>query len=78
MGSVTGPGRVLRSAQRLPLGAITPASTRPSTRSRGSVVLRTPSALPLDDYAQLRRTGAFLLIDEQSGNTLAAGLVGEG
>ena len=44
----------------------------------GSVVLRTPSALPLDDYAQLRRTGAFLLIDEQSGNTLAAGLVGEG
>ena len=44
----------------------------------GSVVLRTPSALPLDDYAQLRRTGAFLLIDEQSGNTLAAGLLGEG
>ncbi|WP_144790157.1 sulfate adenylyltransferase subunit 1 [Kocuria palustris] len=43
----------------------------------GRVTLRTPSALPLDDYSELRRTGAFLLIDEQSGGTLAAGLVGE-
>lgn len=43
----------------------------------GTVSLRTASALPLDDYAALRRTGAFLLIDAQSGNTLAAGLVGD-
>ncbi|KAA9393888.1 sulfate adenylyltransferase [Kocuria coralli] len=43
----------------------------------GTVTLRTASPLPLDDYADLRRTGAFLLIDSQSGNTLAAGLVGE-
>lgn len=41
----------------------------------GSVTLRTASALPLDDYSGLRRTGAFLLIDEQTGATLAAGLV---
>ncbi|MDO5619225.1 sulfate adenylyltransferase subunit 1 [Kocuria sp.] len=43
----------------------------------GAVTVRTASPLPLDDYADLRRTGAFLLIDSQSGNTLAAGLVGE-
>ncbi|ROZ62189.1 sulfate adenylyltransferase [Kocuria soli] len=43
----------------------------------GTVTLRTASPLPLDDYSDLRRTGAFLLIDSQSGNTLAAGLVGE-
>lgn len=43
----------------------------------GAVTLRTASPLPLDDYSDLRRTGAFLLIDAQSGNTLAAGLVGQ-
>ena len=32
--------------------------------------------LPVDDYADVRATGSFLLIDPPTGNTLAAGLVG--
>ena len=31
-----------------------------------------------DDYKVNRRTGSFLLIDPAGGNTLAAGLVGNG
>jgi sulfate adenylyltransferase subunit 1 len=41
------------------------------------VGLRTADPLPVDDYADIRATGSFLLIDPASGNTLAAGLVGE-
>ena len=40
------------------------------------VHLRTADRLPVDDYAEIRATGSFLLIDPPSGNTLAAGLVG--
>ena len=40
------------------------------------VVLRTADPLPVDDYADVRATGSFLLIDPPTGNTLAAGLVG--
>jgi sulfate adenylyltransferase subunit 1 len=40
------------------------------------VGLRTADALPVDDYADVRTTGSFLLIDPPTGNTLAAGLVG--
>ncbi|MBW4095692.1 MAG: sulfate adenylyltransferase [Acidobacteria bacterium] len=43
----------------------------------GSAQLRVASALPLEPYAQHRRTGAFLVIDPQDGNTLAAGLIKE-
>ncbi|ACU75162.1 sulfate adenylyltransferase, large subunit [Catenulispora acidiphila DSM 44928] len=43
----------------------------------GRVRLRTASPLPLDDYAEHRRTGSFLLIDESDGTTLTAGMVGE-
>jgi sulfate adenylyltransferase subunit 1 len=42
----------------------------------GRVAIRTADPLPVDDYADSRATGAFLLIDPPSGNTLAAGLVG--
>jgi sulfate adenylyltransferase subunit 1 len=42
----------------------------------GRVSLRTADPLPVDDYADNRTTGAFLLIDPPTGNTLAAGLVG--
>ncbi|OZM79040.1 sulfate adenylyltransferase subunit 1 [Pseudonocardia sp. MH-G8] len=38
--------------------------------------LRTADPLPVDDYADIRATGSFLLIDPPTGNTLAAGLVG--
>ena len=40
------------------------------------VGLRTADPLPVDDYAEIRATGSFLLIDPPTGNTLAAGLVG--
>jgi sulfate adenylyltransferase subunit 1 len=40
------------------------------------VSLRTADPLPVDDYAVIRATGAFLLIDPPTGNTLAAGLIG--
>ncbi|MEU0086920.1 GTP-binding protein [Streptomyces sp. NPDC006274] len=43
----------------------------------GSMVLRTFEPLPLDPYADSRRTGAFLLIDPADGATLAAGMAGE-
>jgi sulfate adenylyltransferase large subunit len=42
----------------------------------GRVVVRTAEPLPLDDYVRNRRTGAFLLIDEASGATVAAGMAG--
>jgi sulfate adenylyltransferase subunit 1 len=42
----------------------------------GQVTLRTATALPLDDYADHRRTGSFLLIDDADGTTLTAGMVG--
>jgi sulfate adenylyltransferase subunit 1 len=40
----------------------------------GTVHLRLASEIPLEDYEQHRRTGAFLVIDPLSGNTLAAGI----
>ncbi|WP_411734095.1 sulfate adenylyltransferase subunit 1 [Paeniglutamicibacter sp.] len=43
----------------------------------GTVTLRLASELPTEPYAHHHRTGAFLVIDPQDGNTLAAGLVGE-
>jgi sulfate adenylyltransferase subunit 1 len=42
----------------------------------GRITLRTASGLALDDYAHDRSTGSFILIDELTGATAAAGLVG--
>ncbi|WP_433506892.1 sulfate adenylyltransferase subunit 1 [Pseudonocardia halophobica] len=42
----------------------------------GRVTVRTADPLPVDEYADIRATGSFLLIDPPTGNTLAAGLVG--
>jgi sulfate adenylyltransferase subunit 1 len=42
----------------------------------GRVQLRTAEPLPVDDYADNRRTGAFIVIDRADGSTLAAGLIG--
>ena len=36
--------------------------------------MRLAEPVALDDYADLRRTGAFLLVDEADGTTLAAGM----
>ncbi len=41
----------------------------------GTAQIRLASALPIEAYARHRRTGAFLVIDPQDGNTLAAGMV---
>lgn len=43
----------------------------------GRVKIRTAEPLPLDAYADSRRTGAFILIDPADGTTLTAGMVGE-
>jgi sulfate adenylyltransferase subunit 1 len=40
----------------------------------GHVRVRTQEPLPLDDYARVRSTGAFLLVDDGDGATLAAGM----
>src|SRR5699024_7951265 len=42
----------------------------------GRVALRTAEQLAVDDYAENRRTGAFLVIDPTDGNTIGAGMVG--
>ncbi|MEO6200844.1 MAG: GTP-binding protein [Cryobacterium sp.] len=41
----------------------------------GQATVRLASALPLETYAQNRRSGAFLVIHPQDGATLAAGIV---
>jgi sulfate adenylyltransferase subunit 1 len=43
----------------------------------GRLRIRTAEAVAAEPYARHRRTGAFLLIDAQSGQTLAAGMVGD-
>ena len=40
----------------------------------GRVRIRLAEEVPVDDYRRLRRTGAFLLVDEADGSTLAAGM----
>jgi sulfate adenylyltransferase large subunit len=42
----------------------------------GRVVLRVASPLAVDPYADDRTTGAFLVVDEATGTTLGAGMVG--
>ncbi|MFE0524988.1 sulfate adenylyltransferase subunit 1 [Streptomyces sp. NPDC058954] len=43
----------------------------------GRVQIRTAEPLPLDSYADSRRTGAFILIDAEDGTTLTAAMAGE-
>jgi sulfate adenylyltransferase subunit 1 len=43
----------------------------------GRLRIRTADPIAAEPYARHRRTGAFLLIDAQSGQTLAAGMVGD-
>ncbi|MEU8759662.1 GTP-binding protein [Streptomyces sp. NPDC048659] len=42
----------------------------------GRIRLRTAEPLPVDPYAESRRTGSFLLIDPGDGTTLTAGMAG--
>jgi sulfate adenylyltransferase subunit 1 len=43
----------------------------------GRVVIRTAEPLPVDHYADSRRTGSFLLVDPADGSTLTAGMAGD-
>ena len=43
----------------------------------GSVRLRLSEPLPVDEYTTNPRTGAFIVLEPSSGDTLAAGMVGE-
>jgi sulfate adenylyltransferase subunit 1 len=43
----------------------------------GRLRIRTAEPIAAEPYARHRRTGAFLLIDPQSGQTLAAGMIGD-
>ena len=40
----------------------------------GHVAITVAEPLPLDDYERVAATGAFLVIDPQAGDTLAAGM----
>ncbi|MFX4294257.1 sulfate adenylyltransferase subunit 1 [Streptomyces bohaiensis] len=55
-----------------------PGATSLRANEIGRITLRAASPLPLDDYADHRRTGSFLLVDETDGTTLTAGMVGPG
>ena len=41
----------------------------------GCIRLRTAAPLHFDPYAQNRITGSFVLVDEQTNNTVAAGMI---
>jgi sulfate adenylyltransferase subunit 1 len=56
-------------------GRLRPAGTL-GLNDIGRVSIRTADALVVDDYAVNRRTGAFILLDEGTGATVAAGMVG--
>jgi sulfate adenylyltransferase subunit 1 len=59
----------------LATAALTPAESV-GLNDIARIAVRTAEPLALDDYAANRRTGAFLLIDEATGATVAAGMAG--
>ena len=61
---------------RLDLDALAPVPTDTlELNDIGRVTLRLASPVAPDDYTVSRRTGSFLLVDPQTGGTLAAGMV---
>ncbi|MDN5570031.1 MAG: GTP-binding protein [Propionibacteriaceae bacterium] len=61
---------------RLDLDTLAPQATDSlELNDIGRIKLRLASPVAADDYTRSRRTGSFLLIDPQSGGTLAAGMV---
>ncbi|WP_232549906.1 sulfate adenylyltransferase subunit 1 [Propioniciclava soli] len=61
---------------RLDLDTLTPQATETlELNDIGRIRLRLAAPIAADDYTRSRRTGSFLLIDPQSGGTLAAGMV---
>ena len=67
---------VVEISDRLELSTLTPQPADELVLNDiGTVTLRLARALPVDDYATAKGTGAVLLIDPADGNTLAAGMV---
>jgi sulfate adenylyltransferase subunit 1 len=64
--------------QRLDITTLrhTPNPNELTVNDIATVVIATAEPLAVDDYADNRHTGAFLVIDENDGNTLAAGMIG--
>lgn len=75
-GTRTVPAKVSEVIARLDVGTLRPVEfTGPlALNDIGLVRLRLAQPVPVDDYAQLRRTGAFLIIDGADGSTIAAGM----
>ena len=63
--------------QRLDMATFDPVpATELGLNDIGTVTLRTAQPLFADDYAENRATGAFILVDELTGATAGAGMVG--
>jgi sulfate adenylyltransferase subunit 1 len=70
---------ILRTVEsRLHIDTLTvePGVDRLELNDIGTATLRLAEPIVLDDYAEHRRTGAFLVVDPADGTTLAAGMVG--
>ncbi|HOA26666.1 MAG TPA: GTP-binding protein [Arachnia sp.] len=75
-GTRTVQGVVRELGGRLDLDSLSPVPSETlELNDIGRVTLRLASPVAADDYTESRRTGSFLLIDPQSGGTLAAGMV---
>ncbi|MDI9627018.1 MAG: GTP-binding protein [Acidobacteriota bacterium] len=75
-GTRTVQGVVREISGRLDLDTLIPVPTEAlELNDIGRVTLRLASPIAPDDYAVSRRTGSFLLVDPQTGGTLAAGMV---
>jgi sulfate adenylyltransferase subunit 1 len=75
-GTRTVRARIVAVDTRLDLSSLssTPYDGRLGVNDIGRLRLRLAEPLAVDDYTHLRRTGAFLLVDDQDGATLAAGM----
>jgi sulfate adenylyltransferase subunit 1 len=71
--------KVLSVEDRLDIHTLQPipGSAELAANDIGRVRIRTARVLPLDRYADVRATGSFLLIDEATNATVAAGLIEE-
>ncbi|MEU1849656.1 GTP-binding protein [Streptomyces sp. NPDC019990] len=68
--------RVEEIGSRLDLRDLTerPGPSTLDANDIGRIVVRTAEPVALDGYAELRRTGSFLLVDPDDGSTLTAGM----
>jgi sulfate adenylyltransferase subunit 1 len=75
-GTRTVRARIESVTMRLDLTSLeaTPYDGQLTVNDIGRLRLRLAEPIAVDDYTHLRRTGAFLLVDDQDGATLAAGM----